>query len=332
MAPRATIEKRVSRKKKGIGEKNQKNSEDALDVNEEPHLIQQLNMPENFDSLVTDELAGVDPNLNLGQETDSLTSARATKLCNLLQTVATQTELDSVFATYVSLTFPRVTPITEGAPSREFPDAQHERTTAEINALYERNRKLCIATLKTGQSPRCRVPSENLFGYFLKQRIVNVNASIARIPERHHSIRDNSSLIAPFSREEIVTKLSHSNKSSSPGPSGLSYSDLANGPTIDFMLGLFNTILRTRITPTAWKRSKLTMIFRSGDKTAPSSWRPITGQETMSKIFTGILADRLQSFSRMHSLLPVWQRATAGSDGCHNCNLAVDVARDEAKT
>lgn len=73
------------------------------------------------------------------------------------------------------------------------------------------------------------------------------------------------------------------------------------------------------------------MIFKSGDKLIPSSWRPIAGQETSNKLFTSLLADRLQSLVATHSLLPTWQRATSHSDGCHECNLALDLARDAAK-
>ena len=73
------------------------------------------------------------------------------------------------------------------------------------------------------------------------------------------------------------------------------------------------------------------MIFKSGDTALPSSWRPIAGQETMEKLFSGILADRLQVFAGHHHLLPQWQRATSRSDGCYECNLALDLVRDRAR-
>ena len=83
--------------------------------------------------------------------------------------------------------------------------------------------------------------------------------------------------------------------------------------------------------PSIWKQSKFTMIYKKGEKSLPSSWRPIAGQETMEKIFSGILSERLLNFTQNNNILPVWQRATAGSDGCHECNLALDLARDAAK-
>lgn len=116
-----------------------------------------------------------------------------------------------------------------------------------------------------------------------------------------------------------------------PQATGLTFSDLSNAPSIEFLTALFNAILRTRIIPKFWKYSKLTMIYEKGDMMNPSSWRPISGQETTSKIFAGLLADRLQAFVREHSVLPEWQRATTGTDGCHECNLALDLARDHAK-
>ena len=138
-------------------------------------------------------------------------------------------------------------------------------------------------------------------------------------------------LTSPFTRDELVSKIKLTNKSSAPGPSGISYADLCSGPSITFLLDLFNTILRTGLVPNFWKFSKLTLIYKSGDKTLPSSWRPIAGQETMEKLFSGLLADRLSTYSKHHKLLPEWQRATAGSDGCHECNLVLDLARDTAK-
>ena len=230
---------------------------------------------------------------------------------------------DCLFFTHCS-----TEPPSSSDPVAPFFEPQN-RPVQSINSLYIRNRKRCIESLTPHESPQCVLCSESMFAHFKRKAPVIEFSALFHIPYRMQRFEDAPSLKAPFTREE----LSHTNKSPAPGPSGIAFSDLCNAPTISIMLDLFNLILRTNLIPTMWKRSKHTMIYKLGDRSLPSSWHPIAGQETMEKIFSGLLVDRLHSFSQrqLHDILTVWQRATAGSDGCYECNLALDMARDAPK-
>ena len=220
----------------------------------------------------------------------------------------------------------------KGAPSRFTGHMNSNRIPEDINSLYRRNRKLCIASLCASNTPRCTLSCEAIFSHYQRQTPYSEVQVLGTIPLPTFSNRDQALLTLPISKEEIITKMRHTNKQSAPGPTGITFVNLNSTPIIDFLLVFFNTILRVKLVPSFWKRSKLTMIYKSGDKVLPSSWRPIAGQETTAKLFSGILADRLQLFVQTHSILPVWQRANTHTDGCHECNLLLDLARDHAKS
>ena len=267
---------------------------------------------------------------NLTEEPLDVASFHTDDLCSALANAHSQFDLDCIVSDFLSRVHPSVRPIIEGDVSRALHQPMEERTAAGLNSLYVRNPKLCVMSLSAEELPKCTLTPETLFSHFQKINPTRESEVLKHIPYKP-VLHDAAMLITPFTREELALKLSRSKKHSSPGPSGLAYADLNNGPTIEFLHTLFNFVLRTRIIPSFWRKSKLTMVFKSGDKSLASSWRPIAGQETMSKLFTGMLADRLQVFASAHSLLPLWQRATSRSDGCHECNMALDMARDAAK-
>ena len=61
---------------------------------------------------------------------------------------------------------------------------------------------------------------------------------------------------------------------------------------------IFNKSLSCGVFPETWKRSIVTPIFKSGDKTLVSNYRPISKQNVMPKIFENIIASRLSSLCK----------------------------------
>ena len=52
---------------------------------------------------------------------------------------------------------------------------------------------------------------------------------------------------------------------------------------------IINQSLETEIFPTAFKTSKVTPIYKKGDKANPSNYRPISILTTISKIFERVI-------------------------------------------
>lgn len=73
------------------------------------------------------------------------------------------------------------------------------------------------------------------------------------------------------------------------------------------------------------------MIYKKGPEEVPSSWRPIALQDCILKLFFSIIADRIIAFAVDSGIIPEWQRAFIHSDGCLECNLSLDLIRDDAR-
>lgn len=289
------------------------------------------NLPDNFDAMVIEELEEKGPPQPTEQRDELGVAERTQTLITRLSSISSQADLDSAMSSFIQMLEPSVMPIAVGDASR--PHFEPRAGTNRIsNSMYTRNRKNCIETLMARDPAHCTLTAETIFDHFQRKSPTNEALTLLNIPYAVRGFDDAPTLTNPITRDEVVARISHVNKTSAPGPSGISFADISNGPSIDFMVGLFNLILRRNLIPSMWKKAKLTMIFKSGDKSLPSSWRPIAGQETTEKIFAGIMADRLQSFVSRHNILPEWQRASSGTDGCSDCNLVLDMARDAAKS
>jgi len=53
---------------------------------------------------------------------------------------------------------------------------------------------------------------------------------------------------------------------------------------------------RARVIPSVWRRGVTVLVYKKGDNTDPSNFRPITLQPCLYKVFSSIYRDRLQSF------------------------------------
>ena len=65
---------------------------------------------------------------------------------------------------------------------------------------------------------------------------------------------------------------------------------------------LFNTAFSTGSVPQSWKTSLVTPIFKAGDMTQPSNYRPIAVGEPLSRLYASVLAQRLVAYTEEHQL------------------------------
>jgi hypothetical protein len=66
-----------------------------------------------------------------------------------------------------------------------------------------------------------------------------------------------------------------------------------NTDMLESIVKLFNIILTTSVIPSAWCISYITMLYKKGDKTDPSNYRPITIMPNLQKVFHKIIATRI---------------------------------------
>ena len=68
-----------------------------------------------------------------------------------------------------------------------------------------------------------------------------------------------------------------------------------------------NKIWDEVVIPESWPRVLVNMLFKKGDKSNPSNYRPIALINSMVKIFTQIINSRLNKWCEKNSMLPEYQ-------------------------
>ena len=113
-------------------------------------------------------------------------------------------------------------------------------------------------------------------------------------------------IIKPFTMDEISKVINSRHNNSAPGPSQIPYIAIKKlGPkTIEYITTIFNNILHTGAIPTEWCKGSIYPIPKT------TAWenninitRPITLLETIRKIFTKCLTNRLNSILTSHPIL-----------------------------
>ena len=105
----------------------------------------------------------------------------------------------------------------------------------------------------------------------------------------------NPSLIQKISEEEIFEKLIKCKSSGTNGPDSIPSFLLRDcaGVFVKPLAIIFNNIISNNIFPTMWKISKVIPVFKEGDKCKIENYRPIAISNNFSKIFEGIIYDRI---------------------------------------
>lgn len=128
---------------------------------------------------------------------------------------------------------------------------------------------------------------------------------------------DRELLVEPISSSEIWDILENCNKKKSPGPDGLTYEFYIQHFEMikDDLVNLLNGYLSGNYTaPTEFTAGVVTLIPKKGDLTVLENHRPITLLNTDYKIFTKLLATRLQT--KIDKLIGPGQSACIGNRSC----------------
>jgi Reverse transcriptase (RNA-dependent DNA polymerase) len=113
---------------------------------------------------------------------------------------------------------------------------------------------------------------------------------------------DDPVLDAPVSRAEIERAVGRLQRYKSPGSDGLPNELLREGgnPVLNMLVSLFRIIWKAELVPTAWRQGVITSLYKAGDRTDCSNYRPITLLPVVDKLFTSILAKRLETAVPLH--------------------------------
>ena len=105
--------------------------------------------------------------------------------------------------------------------------------------------------------------------------------------------------VQPDKTQQLLAYQTMEVREARPGPNGIPYFVWKSSTTAPELLSaIFNTCCINRKTPDSWKASDTILIYKKGDTTSPSNWRPISLQPTIYKIYAAVLSRRLASWAQ----------------------------------
>ncbi|XP_030754463.1 uncharacterized protein LOC115881195 [Sitophilus oryzae] len=163
--------------------------------------------------------------------------------------------------------------------------------------------------------------------------------SDANYNEKARWIKRNKKLTTPMewnpiTKEEVVARLKKANNWKASGPYGIPNFWLKRLPAAHECLARnYNYILNNPENIPHWLTvGRTTLIFKSGDTENPKNYRPITCLNTIYKILTGIIADKLYKHLEIQEILPYEQKGCRrNAQGCRDQVLLSNIIAEDCK-
>lgn len=157
---------------------------------------------------------------------------------------------------------------------------------------------------KTKVEPGCSVTS-------ISQVLGDIVTDTSRpehlpIPDEVPNIPHHFSSFVPVTVGQVEKLLSQLKDCKSPGSDGIPGSLLSR--TADLispsLTSLFNKSLKTGVFPKVMKIAHISPLFKGGDKSSPSNYRPISLLPILSKVLERIVHNQINTYLTQHALLP----------------------------
>ena len=206
-----------------------------------------------------------------------------------------------------------------GRGFRSFNPVQARR----IQGLYHHSRKraarklLCDTAVQYSGSVG---DAETYFVDVLSEKTCNTNllceALRADVPgaEDAENTRD---LKNDVSASEVAAKL-RSAANTAPGSDKVEYAHLKRiDPSAKILTPIFNRCIQAQDVPAIWKQAVTVLIYKKGDASDISNFRPIALMSCIYKLLMGIIAKRLTRWSIDAGILSPEQKCARPTEGCY---------------
>ena len=113
----------------------------------------------------------------------------------------------------------------------------------------------------------------------------------------------NLELDSAITLEEISKVINGMKKQKSPGPDGIPVEFISNHlqELLPLLHKIFNTMYNQATYPSEWTQGLIVPIYKGGDPNEPNNYRPITLSDSLSKVFCGVLCNRLVAWTNTHA-------------------------------
>eukprot|EP00644_Phytophthora_capsici_P019106 jgi/Phyca11/133564/e_gw1.560.1.1 len=138
--------------------------------------------------------------------------------------------------------------------------------------------------------------------------------------------------------DDIETQLHHVRGASSPGLDGVGHDVYQRfaAQLLPVLAVAFKRCWEAKRVPQSWKLGVVRLLHKKGAREDPSNWRPICLQQSIYKLYSGILARRLVQWLDANDRHAPGQKGFRALNGCgeHNFLAAslVDQARRKRRT
>ena len=123
------------------------------------------------------------------------------------------------------------------------------------------------------------------------------------------SQKDNTSLDCPFTNSELSQQIKKITGKKACGPDGLGGGLLKScfNTIFLFLCTIFNSLYNASLYPIEWTNSITFMLFKKGQKKDPNNYRSISLLNILSKVFSGILHNRLMVWCTKENIFSNFQ-------------------------
>ena len=192
-----------------------------------------------------------------------------------------------------------------------------------IQGLYRHSRKraarklLCDTAVQFSGSD---ADVETYFEHVLSEKICNANllneALRATVPTAEDD-EHTSDLKNEVTEAEVAAKL-RSAANTAPGYDKVEYAHLKKvDPSAKILTPMFNRCLQAKDVPAIWKQAVTVLIYKKGDASDVSNFRPIALMSCVYKLLMGIIAKRLTRWSIDAGILSPEQKCARPTEGCY---------------
>ncbi len=136
-----------------------------------------------------------------------------------------------------------------------------------LQNIYKKSRKKAVRII-CENSPRvdCLLPRESIIAHFQSPRIVVPQAALDAIPPPSTKFkRAESQIVSNITPEDVWLKLARIDRNTSPGFTGISFSDFMSKFSCRRLSLIFNSVLASGFVPSQWKQSYLVLLPKKGD-------------------------------------------------------------------
>lgn len=116
-------------------------------------------------------------------------------------------------------------------------------------------------------------------------------------------------LDSPFEMRELILVLKTAKLNKAPGQDRISYEFYKNAPScfLNELISLYNIIFLREDIPDSFRRSIIIPLFKKGDINNVSNYRGLSLLDTIYKIFTGLILNRINTWIDVHCILNEYQ-------------------------